>query len=100
MWLIGSVLKHCNVLKYYNQYCSYAKGTTPFLKGANVVTVLNDIENKASKIFDLFSKNYLKANPHKSNLLLASKEETSVKIEGFIIKCNTSKKLLDVIIYK
>ena len=44
------------------------------------------IENKASNVFDWFSKNNLKVNPDKSNLLLTSKEETSSKIEGCIIK--------------
>ena len=77
---------------------SYAEGTTPFSKGANVFIVLNDIENKASRVFNLFSKNYLKANPDKSNLSFTSKEETSIKIEACIIKCNTSKKLLGIII--
>ena len=47
---------------------SYADGTTHFSNGTNVV--LNDLENKTSNVFDWFSKNYLKANPDKSNLLL------------------------------
>ena len=64
------------------------------MKEINVFTVLNGIENKASKVFYLFSKNDLKANSDKSNLLLTSKEETSLKTEGCIIKCNTCKKLL------
>ena len=47
---------------------SYADGTTHFSNGTKVV--LNDMENKTSNVFDWFSKNYLKANPGKSNLLL------------------------------
>ena len=36
--------------------------------------------------------------PDKSNLLLISKEESSIKIEGCIINTSTSRKLLAVII--
>lgn len=64
----------------------------------NVLTVLNDLEKKASSVFKWFSKNYRKANPDKSNLLLASKEQTSIKFEGSIIKDSTSKKLFGFII--
>ena len=77
---------------------SYADDTTPFSNGTNVITVLNDIKNKASNIFDLLLNSYLKAHPNKSNLLLTPKEETSIKIESFIIKSSTPKKLLCVII--
>ena len=48
------------------------------------------MENKRSNVFDWFSKNYLKINPDKLNLLLTSTERNSMKIEG----CSTSKKLL------
>ena len=42
--------------------------------------------------------NYLKANPGKSQLLLTSKDETSIKIDDTDIKSSSSKKLLGVII--
>ena len=51
----------------------YAVGTTHFSNGANVV--LNDMENKTFNVFDRLSKNYLKANPGKPNLLLTSTEK-------------------------
>ena len=54
---------------------SYAYDTTPFANGTNVLRVLNDIENKASNVFDWFSNNYLKTNPDRSSLLLTSKEK-------------------------
>ena len=56
------------------------------------------IENKASHVFEWFSNNYLKSNPDKSHLLLTSISEISIQIEGCIIKTNTSRKLLGVII--
>ena len=42
--------------------------------------------------------NYLKANTGKSQLLLTSKDETSIKIDDTDIKSSSSKKLLGVII--
>ena len=42
--------------------------------------------------------NYLKANPGKSHLLLTSRDEASIKIDGTDIKSSSSKKLLGVII--
>lgn len=51
-------------------------------------------ESKAFVVFDLFSNNYLKGDPDKSNLLVTSKEET----ESPIIKRSWSKYLLGVTI--
>ena len=79
---------------------SHADDTTTFSNGTNVLIILNDIENKASKVFDWFSKIYFKANPDLWNFLLTSKEETSIKIEGCIIKSSASPKLFCVIIDK
>ena len=45
---------------------SYADNTTPYSKGKNVVTVLENIETKGKEIFSWFSMNYLKANPDMS----------------------------------
>ena len=67
---------------------SYAHNTTPFSKGINVFTVLNDKGIKIQK-----TKNNFKANPDKSNLLFTSEEENLIKIEGCTIKSSTSKKL-------
>ena len=41
---------------------------------------------------------YVKANPGKSQLLLTSKDEASIKIDDTDIKSSSSKKLLGVII--
>ena len=42
--------------------------------------------------------NYLKASPDKSQLLLTSKDEASIKIDDTNIKSSSSKKLLGVLI--
>ena len=42
--------------------------------------------------------NYLKANPDKSQLLLTSKDQASIKIDNTSIKCSSSRKLLGVLI--
>ena len=79
---------------------SHFDDTTTFSNGTNVLTILNNTENKASKVFDWFWKIYLKGNPDLWDLLLTSKEETSIKIEGYIIKRSPSQKLFCVIIDK
>ena len=57
----------------------------------NILTVLIDLKNKSSTAFDWFAKNYLKAIPDKSNLLLTFKEGTSVQTGGYVITNCTSK---------
>ena len=52
---------------------SHDDGTTHFSDGTNVVTVLNDMENKVPNVFE--------ADPDKSNLLLTSTEEISIKLK-------------------
>lgn len=63
---------------------SFANNMTPFSNGTNVLTVLNDRQNKASKVFDWFLNNFLEADPNKLNLLLTSKQDTAIKIKGCI----------------
>ena len=77
---------------------SYADDTTPYSNGKNVVTVLENIETKGKEVFNWFSMNYLKANPGKSQLLLTSNDEASIKIDDSDIKSSSSKKLLGVLI--
>ena len=76
---------------------SYGDGTNPYSNGKNVVTALGNIETKAKEIFNWFSISYLKANPDESQLLLTSKDETSIKIDDTYIKSSSSKKLLGVL---
>ena len=71
---------------------SYADDTTHFSNGTKAV--LNDMESKRSNIFDWFSKNYLKVNPDKSNLLFTSIEKNFYKNWRLYLKSSTSKKLL------
>ena len=52
--------------------------TTPDSNGKNV-KVLENIEAKGIEVFSWFSMNYLKANTDKSELLLTSQDEASIK---------------------
>ena len=74
----------------------YAVGTTHFSNGAHVV--LNDMENKTFNVFDRWSKNYLKANPGKPNLLLTSTEKNFYENWRLCLKSRAFKKLLGAII--
>ena len=73
----------------------YTDDTIHFSNGFFVLTILNDIEHIASNVFDWLC---LKTNLEKLDLLLTSKEETSIQVEDCIIKRSTFKKLLGGII--
>ena len=74
-----------------NNVTSYADNTTPCPNGKNVVTVLENTETKGKEVFDWFSMNYLKTNPGKSQILLTSKDDASIKIDDTDIKSSSSK---------
>ena len=90
----------CNLFFFVEQdnVTSYADDTTPYSNGKNIVTVLENIGTKGKEVFNWFSMNYVKANPDKSQLLLTSKDEASIKIEDTLIKSSSSKKFLGVLI--
>ena len=76
---------------------NYTDDTTSYSNGKNVVTVLENIETNGKEVFSCFSINFLKANPDKSQLLLTSKSEASIKTDDTDIKSKSSKKLLVVL---
>ena len=89
----------CNLFFFVEEIVtSYADDTTPYSNGKNVVTVLGNIETKGKQVFNWFSMSYLKSNPGKSQLLLTSRDEASIKIDDTDINSSSSKKLLRVII--
>ena len=72
--------------------------TTPYSNGKNVVQFLENRETKGKEVFNFCFVNYLKANPDKSQFLLTSKGEASIKTDNTDIKSNSSKKLLVVLL--
>ena len=54
-------------------------------------SVSENIETKEKKVFNWFSMSYLKTNPGKSQPLLTSKDEASIKIDDTNIKSSSSK---------
>ena len=70
---------------------SYAYDISPYSKGKNVVTVLENIETKGKKVFNWFSMNYLNANPDKCHNLLTWKDEASIKTDDIDIKSSSSE---------
>ena len=77
-----------------NNVTIYADDRTPYSNGKNVAAILENMETKGKEVFNWFSMNYLKANPDKSQLLLTSKDEASIKIDDTDIKSSSSTKLL------
>ena len=90
----------CNLFVFVEEdnVTSCTDDTTPYSNGKTVITVLENIETKRNEVFDWFSMIYLKASPGKSQLLLTSNDEASIKIDDTDIKSSSSEKLLGVII--
>ena len=88
----------CDLFFFAEDVTSYADDTTPYSNGKNLATVLQNIETKEMEVCNWFFMTCLKANPGKSQLLLTSNAEVSIKIDDTDIKSSSSKKLLGVII--
>ena len=98
-WILGPLLFSIYIWNLFffvekDNVTSYADDTTPHSNGKNIVPVLENIETNWKVVFNWFFINCLKINPDKSQLLLASKDEASVKIDSTDIKSSFCKKLL------
>ena len=88
------------LLLHETDIASYADDNTPYTTGKSPSEVLNELKSAASKIFDWFNNNAMKANQDKCHLLSSLDPETSISLEMCDIKNTKSQKLLGVTIDK
>ena len=77
---------------------SYADDTTPYCCGTDTQSVIAELQITANKLFYWFECNHLKANPHKSLLLLSTKTPINVSIGDVSLTTSTTETLLGIII--
>ena len=81
-----------------NDIANYADDTTPYSCGTDIPTVISELQDISTKVFNWFGNNHMKANPGKCHLLLSTKSPEVVSIDGIQITSSTAETLLDITI--
>ena len=81
-----------------NDIANYADDTTPYSCGTVIPTVISELQDIATKVFNWFGNNHMKANPGKCHLLLGTKSPEAVSIDGIQITSSTAETLLGITI--
>ena len=76
----------------------YADDTTPYHCSDNTESVIEMLEIAATKLFQWFKDNNLKANADKCHLLLSTNESEQININDTIIDSSKAEKLLKILI--
>ena len=77
-----------------NYIWNYAEDTTPYSCGTDIPTVISELQDISTKVFNWFGNNHMKANPGKCHLLLSTKSPDVVSIDGIQITSSTAETLL------
>ena len=77
---------------------NYADDTTPYHCSDNTESVIEMLEIAATKLFQWFKDNNLKANADKCHLLLSTNESEQININDTIIDSSKAEKLLGILI--
>ena len=81
-----------------NDIANYADDTTPYTCGTDIPTVISELQDISSEVFNWFGNNHIKANPGKCHLLPSTKSPEVVSIDGIQITCSTAETLLGITI--
>ena len=81
-----------------NDIANYADDTTPYSCDTDIPTVISELLDISTKVFNWFGNNHMKANPGKCHLLLSTKSPEVVSIDGIQITSSTAGTLLDITI--
>ena len=72
--------------------------TTPCSCSTDIPSVISELQDISSKVFNWFGNNHMKANPGKCHLLLSTKSPEVVSIDGIQITSSTAETLLGITI--
>ena len=81
-----------------NGIANYADDTTPYSCGTDIPTVISELQDISTKVFNWFGNNHMKANPGKCHLLLSTKCPEVLSIDGIQITSSTAETLLCITI--
>ena len=75
---------------------NYEDDTTPYVLDLKLENIVKLLEEKADKLFDWFSNNYLKANPDKCHLFVNTAGNIRINVRNETISNSSNQKLLDI----
>ena len=78
---------------------NYADNTTPYSCGADIPSVISELQAFSTKVFNWFGNNHMKVNPVKCHLLLSTKSSEVLSIDGIQITSSTAETPLGITIY-
>ena len=101
--ILGPLLFNINMIDLFyeceeNDIANYADDTTPYSCGTDIPTVISELQDISTKVFNWFGNNHMKANPGKCHLLLSTKSPEVVSIDGIQITSSTAETLLGITI--
>ena len=81
-----------------NDIANYADDTTPYSCGTDIPTVISELQDISTKVFNWFGNNHMKAYPGECHLLRSTKSPEVVSIDGIQITSSTAETLLGITI--
>ena len=93
--ILGPLLFNINMIDPFyeseeNDIANYAGDTTPYFCGTDIPTVIFELQDILTKVFNWFVNNNMKANPVKCHLLLSTKSLEVVSIDGIQITSSSA----------
>ena len=72
---------------------SYADDSTPSAVGSNIEELIVKLQNASKTLFQWFSDNQMKSNPHKCNFICSTSKKVSLIVENKEINNSTHERL-------
>ena len=99
--ILGPLLFNINMIDLFyeceeNDIVDYADETTPYSCGTDIPTVIFELQDISTKVFNWFGNSHMKANPGKYNLLHSIESPEFVSIDGIQITSSTAETLLGI----
>ena len=96
--ILGPLLFNINMIDLFyeckeNDIANYADDTTPYSCGTDIPTVISELQDISTKVFNWFGNNHMKVNPGKCHQLLSTKNPEFVSIDGIQITSSTAETL-------
>ena len=101
--ILGPLLFNINMIDLFheceeNDIANYADDTTPYSCGTDIPTVISELQDISTKVFNWFGNNHMKANPGKCHQLLSTKSPYVVSTHVIQITSSTAETLLGITI--
>ena len=95
---MGPLLFNVNMIDLFyqckeNDIANYADDTTPYSCGTDIPTVISELQDISTKVFNWFGNNHMKVNPGKCHQLLSTKNPEFVSIDAIQITSSTAETL-------